>query len=110
MLFSETIRSIELTLHKEREQIFMHSNGLGHMTKMGSMSIYCKKPFKNLLWNQNVNELSVLSSFAIILMSWLLYFNGLPDVLLVFCGSSAGRVKGQIFKRCNNSVSCQYFY
>ena len=96
---------------EEREQIFIHSNGFGHMTKLWSTSICCKKPFKDLLlWNQNVNKFTVLSSFAIILMSWLLYLIVfLMSCDLVFCGSSADRDKGQIFKFRNNSVSCHYF-
>ena len=36
----------------------IHANGLGHMTKMADMPIYGKKPFKNLLLqNQKADDL-----------------------------------------------------
>ena len=52
---SETTGPIELKFHMETPRIC--SNGPGHMTKMATMPIYGKNPFKNLLQNQKADDL-----------------------------------------------------
>ena len=57
---SETTGPIELKFHMKIPWDGVpkvYSNGPGHMTKMAAMPIYGKKPFKNLLLqNQRAND------------------------------------------------------
>ena len=60
LVFSQTICLIELKFHVKTPydkiaKIF--SKHLGHMTKMAATPIYGKKPFKNLLQNQEADDL-----------------------------------------------------
>ena len=57
---SETTGPIETKFHTEPpwdRGTKVCSNGPGHVTKIAAMPIYGKKPFKNLLPNQQANEL-----------------------------------------------------
>ena len=58
-IFSETAGPIEAKFHMEPPWGWgtkVISNGLGHMTKMATMPIYCKN-LDNLLWNQKADDL-----------------------------------------------------
>ena len=60
-IFSETIAPIELKFHMKtpyNKLAKIYANYFGHVTKMADMPIYGKKPFKNLLLqNQKADDL-----------------------------------------------------
>ena len=76
IVFSQTIGPIELKFHVKTpydKSAKIYSKYFGHMTKMAAMPIYGKKPFKNLLLqNQKASD---LETWYVVLGMW-----GLPSL------------------------------